>query len=220
MDTDSLAIEEEYVEALEELNEYWAELQKMDEDWEKSEDEQFVAEQGEQFVKHEKLNHFNKIKLGRSGKFQKFKHTQQPKQKVQHLQKVAAKREREVQKKVNDTYARNRRDARSTVLQEMKNPDDELDDDSYNEDQGDWIEKALNFLQYGPVIYHKLFCWTIRRGIVGTCDMDHDNREAYNIEREMIRYVHGPFVYQKIFGGPLEYLVGLDGIDTYPYQYI
>ena len=219
MDTHSLAIEEEYVEALEELNEYWAELRKMDEDWEKSEDEQFVAEQGEQFVKHEKLNHFNKIKLGRSGKFQKFKHTQQPKQKVQHLQKVAAKREREVQKKVNDTYARNRRNARSTVLQEMKNPDDELDDDSYNEDQGDWIEKALILSQYGPVVYQIIFGGSLEV-FVGSYVVDQDDQEAENIEREMIRYLHGPVVFQKLFGGPLEYFVGLDGIDTYPYQYI
>lgn len=157
MDTHLLTIKEEYVEALEELNEYLAELRKMDEDRENAEDEQFVAEQGEQCVEYEKLNHFNNIKSGRSGKFQKLKHSQEPKQKVQRLQKVAAKRKREVQKKVNDTYVRNRRNARSTVLQEMKNPDDELDDDSYNEDQGDWIEKALILSQYGPVVYQIIF---------------------------------------------------------------
>jgi hypothetical protein len=99
-------------------------------------------------------------KSGRD-RYKKLKCT--PDEQIRYAQKMAVKRVNVLKKKENDMYARNRRDARSAVLQETKAPDDDMVEDlnsnsSWNFDEEiDWIEKELLRYQYGAVIYQKLF---------------------------------------------------------------
>ena len=101
-------------------------------------------------------------KIGNGLRYKKLKCS--PSEQIRYAQKMAVKRVNAEQKKINDMYARNRRDARSAVLQETKEEPvfDEVDtiikDSHWDFDEEiDWIEKELIRCQYGAVVYQNLF---------------------------------------------------------------
>ena len=57
-------------------------------------------------------------KFGNGLRYKQLKYS--PDEQIRYAQKMAVKRVNAEQKKINDTYARNRRNERSAVLQEMK----------------------------------------------------------------------------------------------------
>jgi hypothetical protein len=84
-----------------------------------------------------------------------------PDEQIQYAQKMAVKRVNAEQKKINDMYARNRRNAHNAVLQETKEPaHDEVDTIvkkslwNFDDEEIDFIEKKLILYQYGA---QKLF---------------------------------------------------------------
>ena len=101
-------------------------------------------------------------KIGNGLRYKKLKCS--PSEQIRYAEKMAVKRVNAEQKKINDMYARNRRDARSAVLQETKEEPvvDEVNtivkDSYWNFDEEiDWIEKELIRCQYGAVVYQHLF---------------------------------------------------------------
>ena len=101
-------------------------------------------------------------RLGNNDRYKKLKCS--PSEQIRYAEKMAVKRVNAERKKINDTYARNRRDARSAVLQETKEEPvfDEVNtivkDSHWDFDEEiDWIEKELIRCQYGAVIYQHLF---------------------------------------------------------------
>jgi hypothetical protein len=101
-------------------------------------------------------------KIGNGLRYKKLKCS--PSEQIRYAEKMAVKRVNAEQKKINDMYARNRRDARSAVLQETKEEPvvDEVNtivkDSYWNFDEEiDWIEKGLIRCQYGAVVYQHLF---------------------------------------------------------------
>jgi len=101
-------------------------------------------------------------KFGNGLRYKKLKCS--PSEQIRYAEKMAVKRVNTKQKKINDMYARNRRDARSAVLQETTEEPvfDEVNtivkDSYWNFDEEiDWIEKELIRCQYGAVVYQKLF---------------------------------------------------------------
>jgi hypothetical protein len=160
------------------------------EDLQTMDDYVFYKEHDEEFDYYEQYlgnGHFGngrrQKKCGNSLRYKKLKCSSS--EQIRYAEKMAVKRVNAERKKINDMYARNRRDARSAVLQETKEEPvfDEVDTivkDSY------WV-------------------------------MDDDDKEVDWIEKELIRYQYGAVVYQHLFGGPLEDVVG---VDTYYYKYI
>jgi len=139
-----------YIESLEILDEYV---------FYKEHDEEF--DYYEQHLGNGRIGNGLRYKKSGSVRYPKLKCS--PDEQIRYAQKMAVKRVNALKKKENDTYARNRRDARSAVLQETKAPDDDIVEDlnsesSWNFDEEiDWIEKELLRYQYGAVIYQKLF---------------------------------------------------------------
>uniref|UniRef100_A0A6C0HH97 Uncharacterized protein n=1 Tax=viral metagenome TaxID=1070528 RepID=A0A6C0HH97_9ZZZZ len=124
-----------------------------------------------------------RIGSGRDKKSSKDRYTKlkcSPDEQIRYAQKMAVKRVNALKKKENDMYARNRRDARSAVLQETTKPvQDEVDTivkDSYwvmddDDREVDWIEKELLRCQYGAVVYQHLFGWPLKE-VVDTNGID------------------------------------------------
>ena len=130
------------------------------EDLQTMDDYVFYKEHDEEFDYYEQ--HLGNVRIGSGRRYKKLKCS--PDEQIRYAQKMAVKRVNALKKKENDTYARNRRDARNTVLQETKAPDDDIVEDTIVKDSHwnfdeeiDWIEKELLRYQYGAVIYQKLF---------------------------------------------------------------
>jgi len=129
---------------------YIEDIQNMDEEvFYKEHDEEF--DYYEQHLGNSACGRLGNGRLDNDGRYKKLKCT--PDEQIRYAQKMAVKRVNVLKKKENDMYARNRRDARSAVLQETKAPDDDMVEDlnsSWNFDEEiDWIEKELLRCQYG-----------------------------------------------------------------------
>ena len=116
-------------------------------------------------------------RLGNNDRYKKLKCS--PSEQIRYAEKMAVKRVNAEQKKVNDMYARNRRDARSAVLQETKE-EPVFDEVDTIVDKVDTLVKDSHWV------------------------MDDDDREVDWIEKELLRSHYGAIVYQHLFGGPLE----------------
>ena len=139
------------------------------EDLQTMDDYVFYKEHDEEFDYYEQHLGNGRIGNGRQNKkfgnglrYKKLKCS--PSEQIRYAEKMAVKRVNAEQKKINDMYARNRRDARSAVLQETKEEPvfDEVNtivkDSHWDFDEEiDWIEKELIRCQYGAVIYQHLF---------------------------------------------------------------
>jgi len=138
-----------YIESLEILDDYV---------FYKEHDEEF--DYYEQHLGNSACSRFGsgRDKKSNRDRYTKLKYT--PDEQIRYAQKMAVKRVNSLKKKENDMYARNRRDARSAVLQETKAPDDDIVDDLNSvsywdwvfDQEIDWIEKELLRYQYGAVV--------------------------------------------------------------------
>jgi len=170
------------------------------EDLQTMDDYVFYKEHDEEFdyyEQHLSNSDCSRYKKTGNGRYKKLKCSLD--EQIRYAEKMAVKRVNAERKKINDMYARNRRDARSAVIQETK-------------------EEPV-FDEVDTIVKESLWDFDKVDTIVKDSYWDFD-KEIDWIEKELIRCQYGAVVYQKLFGGPLEGRMSDDGVDTYYYKYI